>query len=72
MAEQFEFKTIERLHPGEMISEYLDAFEWSQRELSRRTGISTKTVSELCNGKANVNASTALALELVFERPASF
>src|SRR5262245_16646768 len=59
-------------HPGEMIVDYLEFFGWSQRELARRTGLTPKTISEICNGKAPITPPTALALERVFQRPARF
>ena len=59
-------------HPGETVLEYLDFYEWSQRELARRTGLTPKTISEICNGKASITPNTALALEKVFQRPAHF
>ncbi len=57
-------------HPGEVIGEYLEHYGWSQRDLARRTGLTPKTISVICNGKASVTASTALTLERVFRRPA--
>ena len=59
-------------HPGEVISEYLEYHGWSQRDLARRTGLAPKTISVICNGKASVTASTALALERVLRRPTHF
>lgn len=59
-------------HPGEIITEYLEFNGWSQRELSRRTSLTPKTISEVCNGKTPVSPATALALEKAFQRPASF
>jgi HTH-type transcriptional regulator/antitoxin HigA len=59
-------------HPGEVIVDYLEFHSWAQRDLSRRTGLTPKTVSEICNGKASVTAPTALALEKVLQRPAHF
>ena len=59
-------------HPGETVLEYLDFYEWSQRELARRTGLTPKTISEICNGKASITPNTALALEKVLRRPAHF
>src|SRR5882672_6953471 len=58
------------LHPGETVLEYLDFHTWSQSDLARRTGLTPKTISEICNGKAPVTPPTALALEKVFNRPA--
>jgi addiction module HigA family antidote len=60
------------LHPGETVAEYLDFHGWSQRDLSRRTGITPKTISEICNAKAPITPNTALAFERVFQRPAHF
>lgn len=57
-------------HPGETVVEYLEFHGWSQRDLARRTGITPKTISEICNGKGPITPSTALALEKVFQRPA--
>ena len=59
-------------HPGETVLEYLDFHDWPQRELARRTGLTPKTISEICNGKAPITPNTALALEKVLGRPAHF
>jgi HTH-type transcriptional regulator / antitoxin HigA len=59
-------------HPGEIVTEYLEFNGWSQRDLARRTALTPKTISEVCNGKATVSPTTALALEKAFQRPASF
>ena len=57
-------------HPGETVVEYLDFYGWSQRDLARRTGLTPKTISEICNGKAPITPTTALTFEKVFQRPA--
>lgn len=59
-------------HPGDTVVDYLDAYEWTQRELARRSGLTPKTISEICSGKAPISPSSALALENVFQRPAHF
>src|SRR2546421_3982590 len=59
-------------HPGETVLEYLDFHGWSQQDLARRTGLTPKTISEICNGKAPITPSTALAFEKAFQRPAHF
>ena len=64
----FEPKSVS--HPGETVLEYLEFHGWSQRDLARRTGITPKTISEICNGKAPITPTTALAFENVFRRPA--
>jgi len=57
-------------HPGNMVEEYLDLNGWSQRDLARRTNLTPKTISEICNGKAPITPPTALAFEKVLRRPA--
>lgn len=59
-------------HPGETVIDYLEFNDWSQRDLARRTGLTPKTISEICNGKAPITPPTALALENVLKRPAHF
>ena len=72
MTEQGNLMESTRYHPGTMVSEYLEFNEWTQRELARRTGLTPKTVNEICNGKARISPTTALAFERVFHRPAHF
>jgi addiction module HigA family antidote len=52
--------------------DYLEAYEWSQSDVARRTGLTPKTISSICNSKAPITPTTALALEKVFQRPAHF
>lgn len=59
-------------HPGEIINEYLEYYDWSQLDLARRTGLTPKTISVICNGKSSVTAATALAMERVLQRPVHF
>ena len=59
-------------HPGENVQEYLEFFDWSQSELARRSGLTPKTISEICNGKSPITPSTAIAFERVLQRPAHF
>lgn len=59
-------------HPGETVVDYLEFNGWSQRDLARRTGLTPKTISEICNGKAPITPTTALTLENVLKRPAHF
>src|SRR5437879_4382811 len=69
-AHQTSFEPNAVPHPGETVVEYLEFYGWSQRDLARRTGLAPKTISEICNGKAPVTPTTALAFEKAFERPA--
>lgn len=59
-------------HPGETVAEYLEFNGWSQRDLARRTGLTPKTISEICAGKAPITPATSLAFEKAFRRPAHF
>lgn len=59
-------------HPGETVVDYLEFFNWSQRDLARRTGITPKTISEICSGKSSITPHTAILFERVFKRPAHF
>lgn len=67
---RFEPETIPT--PGETVVEYLEFHDWSQRDLARRSGLTPKTISEICSGKAPITPTTALAFEKVFRRPAHF
>ena len=71
-SKKIQFDFVDVPHPGESVSEYIDYFRWSQRELARRTGLSPKTISEICSGKSAISVTTAMAFEKVFGRPASF
>src|SRR2546423_15541057 len=57
-------------YPGDTVLEYLEFSGWSQRDLARRTGLTPKTISEICNGKAPITPVTSLAFEKAFQRPA--
>jgi len=46
------------------------SYGWTQRDLARRTGLTPKTISEICNGKAPITPTTALTFEKAFQRPA--
>jgi HTH-type transcriptional regulator/antitoxin HigA len=67
---QINFEWSDVPHPGETVLEYLDFQGWSQSDLARRSGLTPKTISEICNGKAPITPQTALAFEKVFQRPA--
>ena len=69
-AQQITFEQNAVPHPGETVVEYLEFNGWSQRDLARRTGLTPKTISEICSGKAPVTPPTALVFEKVFQRPA--
>lgn len=59
--------------PGEIIKEYLDEKRITQKELSHRTGISEKHISNVLNGRSRLTEDFALKLEKVMpEVPASY
>jgi HTH-type transcriptional regulator/antitoxin HigA len=61
------------IHPGEYLSEEIEARGISQRELAKRMGRPANTINEIINGKKSITAETALQLEEVIpEIPARF
>ena len=70
MKTQYQPQTV--LPPGETLAEALEELEVSHKELARRMGRPTKTISEIVQGKAAILPETALQLENVLGIPASF
>lgn len=58
--------------PGEILEFELDSLEMSQKELSNKTGISTKHISNIINGKSPITPDTAILLERVLGKPAHY
>lgn len=58
--------------PGDTIADLIEEREWSQVDLARRLGFTTKHVSLLINGKAPITEETALKLESVLGGSAGF
>lgn len=58
--------------PGSTLKDVLDEQGMTQSDLSCRTGISEKTVSQIINGVAPITVDTADRLELVLGIPANF
>ncbi|MGB7443553.1 MAG: ImmA/IrrE family metallo-endopeptidase [Coleofasciculaceae cyanobacterium] len=58
--------------PGETIADLIEEREWSQANLAKRLGYTTKHVSLLINGKAPITEDTALKLESVLGSSVSF
>lgn len=70
-----EYKLVEpctEIHPGAMLLEHLESNRWSQADLARKTGLTPKTISEICAGEVPITLGTSLTLEKVFHRPAHF
>lgn len=58
--------------PGETINDLLEERSWSQSDLAKRTGFTTKHVNLLLKGKAAITEETALKLERVLGSTARF
>ncbi|MEQ8384184.1 MAG: helix-turn-helix domain-containing protein [Coleofasciculus sp. A1-SPW-01] len=58
--------------PGDTIADLIEEREWSQVDLAKRLGYTTKHVSLLLNGKAPITEETALKLANVLGSNASF
>jgi HTH-type transcriptional regulator / antitoxin HigA len=58
--------------PGEILSDYLESLGMTQAELSQRSGLTEKTISEIIQGKSALTPETALKLEYCLGRPAHF
>lgn len=58
--------------PGEVLEDYLESYNMKQSELAERTGLTSKTINHIIKAKAPITTETALKLEKVLGRPASF
>jgi HTH-type transcriptional regulator / antitoxin HigA len=58
--------------PGDTILDFLEEHGWTQAELAKRTGYTTKHISLLINGKAPITEDTALKLERVIGSTSHF
>ena len=58
--------------PGDTIVDMMEERDWSQVELARRLGFSTKHMNQLIKGKASLTDDTALRLERVLGSTANF
>lgn len=72
MAKNVEFKPCIAVPPGETLKEHLEDIDMSQADLAKRTGLTTKHINEIINGKASISQDTSLKLENVLGIPASF
>ena len=68
----FVLEPIGKVHPGEILLEYLEANCWNQRDLARRTGITPKTINEICNSKAPITASNFTSVRKGISSSSSF
>ncbi|MCC8045587.1 MAG: HigA family addiction module antidote protein [Clostridiales bacterium] len=59
-------------HPGETLAEVLDERGITQAELAAQTGVSPAFISNVINGKKDISAKFAFALEYALDVPKSF
>jgi HTH-type transcriptional regulator / antitoxin HigA len=55
------------IHPGEILEETLQARGIGKSELALRSGLTTKTISQIVNGKAPITPETAVRLERILD-----
>ncbi|MEQ1935001.1 MAG: HigA family addiction module antitoxin [Fimbriimonadaceae bacterium] len=60
------------IHPGHIISRSLEREGMTQKNLSGRTGLTEKHLSQIINGEASITVETALLLENALGGAASF
>lgn len=60
------------IHPGHAIARALEREGMTQKNLSERTGLSEKHISQIINGEASISVDTALLLENALGGSASF
>lgn len=72
MAIKNEFVPCIAIPPGETLEEQLEQIGMTQVDFSKRTGLTTKHINEIINGKASITPETALRFESVLGIPASF
>ncbi|MEX1022212.1 MAG: HigA family addiction module antitoxin [Dehalococcoidia bacterium] len=58
------------IHPGELLSEEIEARGITQRELAARIGRPPQAISEIVTGKKAITAETAIQLEAALGVPA--
>lgn len=60
------------IHPGEHLSEELNALAMSAAELARRLGVPTNRITEIVNGRRAITGDTGLRLAHFFGTSAEF
>lgn len=60
------YKELIAFHPGIYVKDLIDGLEMNQDELSKRLGMTSKTVSKFINGDAPLSNVMALNLSIVF------
>jgi len=65
MSNIIEYKEIVAIHPGSYIADIIEDMEISQAEFAARMGTTTKTLSCLLNGQANISNDLAKKLSVM-------
>lgn len=60
------------IHPGEFLKRALSNIGMKQSELAEKTGISKTVINEIIKGKRSINTDFAIAIEPIFDMPASY
>ncbi len=55
--------TFQMQHPGEILTESIEAMNVSKTDLATRLGVTRKALYDVLDGKTGVSAKMALALE---------
>ncbi|HKT11519.1 MAG TPA: HigA family addiction module antitoxin [Terriglobia bacterium] len=63
---------IPAIHPGEHLSEELQALDMSAAELARKIGVPTNRITQILNGRRSITGDTALRLGHFFGTSAQF
>ena len=63
---------IAAIHPGEHLSEELQALDMSAAELARMIGVPTNRITQILNGTRSITGDTALRLGHFFGTSAQF
>lgn len=57
----------EPVHPGKILSEYMEEDDWSQTSLSETMDVSRDRINKIVNGKRGISHETAIKLSIVFD-----
>ncbi len=64
--------TIEPIHPGEHLLEFIEDFEISIYRLSKDIGVPASRIDQITKGKRSITADTAIRLSLYFSNSKEF
>ena len=60
------------IHPGETLGSTISTLKMTQADLAERTGLTTKTINEIIQGKNPITPESAMKLSAVFGTSATF